>query len=1232
MIRLREVAVSAVLLTVLLSGGAHQAAADATFDKLISAKKYQEAIDYADRSLSAPDRDALTWIKLGEANNALGMPEKALACYLVSWRINPDDYNALVGAAHAYNLMKQPENAMEMARKALDKKFTAEASWEYAQACIDLGKPAEAKKAMEKVLEGDSSNVIAARELANIYFSEGAWSSAVPLLKRGFTKNASGELAFQIGKAYAELGVGDSALAYLKKALEKNGPAIPSKMMLARACFSKKKFAECAAYYRDIPPDSMKGRDWYEYGSALEKTQGITIAADFYRKAVETFGTSSTVPEALLAREKVARALIAKGEFSTALAHLNTIVAADPEGSTVADGYFLLSEAYKGMKDTRNAIASLEKAISVNSRNVEAYARLADLYQSAGNNEKAKQTFEVLMGLSPDDPKIYLALGNYNLKSRRFNEALKQFEKSGKLKNSAAAHEGYAQAAFELKKYDLARDAAQAVLTIDKKARGARLVMALVHLNSKNFTEARDQLEMLLKNDPDNVELLEHLATCYEQLDAKEKLVDVDKKIAGMNSGDTVSRKRLAHYYEAAGNSSEALRYYRQLSVLTPKDTAVLSPLSRLAAKSGLTDEAVRYLREYLAVNGSDAGAHRDLGDLYYGQKKLDGALNEYRTALKLDPSITGFHKRYAEIVMAKGQEGEVIQALTGVVKSGAADVSTFMTLGLIYQKKKQYANATEMYQKALGLEPSNFDALVALASCQAATGDNNNAIVSFEQAVMMNTDAVDELRELGDLYEKVHRKDEAYKKYRQYLDRKPADAGLAEKVGAYLFSEGDTSGALRYFEIAGKKLSVENSVSYAQACLGANKNSEALSVLLPLKANKKLAVPLQHRVYLMVAQAFEHDSDLVAAARAYGDYTALKGVNDPDASFKQGLFLEKKDPVQARAVYENNCKRFPADYRNYLHLGLLYSEQKSMLSKAIPLFKRVTELADSIPSVWLELGKIYAKTGNEDEELRAYQRYVETDPQNVLANKRIGIIMIRKERYNEGIVFLEIANTLQQDDPEITTALAKGYMKTNRSEEAITLLNKAKEKMGDDPEIRFQLFELYQKTGQKDKAKKEIEALVDMKREPRYLRLYAEALMIQGKNSEAESAIEEILATVPDDISTLMLKGKVLRLQKRFDEAIEVYKEIGYVEPDYAPSLCERAFTHMEQSKPQWAETFFKRALRSDSNFGRAELGLALLCKMKKDTAGYNEHLENARRLSPDDEDVQQELKKAKR
>ena len=207
----------------LLCAASLPACADATLDKLVADGKYKEAIDYADEKVPSAQRDASVWVQLGRANESLDMPEKALACFLVGWRMNPDEYQALLGAARIYNKLGQPDNAVTMAKKALDKNFTAEASWEYAKACIALSRSVEAKAALEKVIAADSANAIANKELGNIYFNEGAWQKALPLLRKTYAMKPDAETAYKIGKSYGGTGVPDSTIIYLREAVSKGG-------------------------------------------------------------------------------------------------------------------------------------------------------------------------------------------------------------------------------------------------------------------------------------------------------------------------------------------------------------------------------------------------------------------------------------------------------------------------------------------------------------------------------------------------------------------------------------------------------------------------------------------------------------------------------------------------------------------------------------------------------------------------------------------------------------------------------------------------------------------------------------------------------------------------------------------------------------------------------------------------------------------------------------------------
>jgi Tfp pilus assembly protein PilF len=75
---------------------------------------------------------------------------------------------------------------------------------------------------------------------------------------------------------------------------------------------------------------------------------------------------------------------------------------------------------------------------------------------------------------------------------------------------------------------------------------------------------------------------------------------------------------------------------------------------------------------------------------------------------------------------------------------------------------------------------------------------------------------------------------------------------------------------------------------------------------------------------------------------------------------------------------------------------------------------------------------------------------------------------------------------------------------------------------------------------------------------------------------------------------------------------------------------MVERANVYLLQSKPQWAETFFQRALKADPKNALSELGLARVCKLRKDRGDYMAHLDRAKILDPFNTDIQDEEKKA--
>ncbi|MDD5673641.1 MAG: tetratricopeptide repeat protein, partial [Chitinivibrionales bacterium] len=342
--------IRSLMFSIVLIAWIFSAFADETFDKLIADQKYKEAIQYADDKIPAEARKADIWVKLAKANEELGFNEKALACYMVSWRLNPSDYQSLLGAAKIYNKLSQPDNAMTMAQKALAINFTAEASWEYARACIQLNRSAEAKKALEKVIETDAGNVVANRELGLIYYNDKQYEKALPLLKTSLIKKPEAELYLKIGRAYLEIRALDSAITYLKLAASKAGGVSEANLMLARAYFSTDNFSAAAAEYdRIVGKASLKPADYYDRAVAKEKTGNADDAVAAYTAAVKEFG-SDAGSEALQARMKVAKDQLSHKSFQAALTNLEFVRAADKAGQYSPEILFLLADANEGAK------------------------------------------------------------------------------------------------------------------------------------------------------------------------------------------------------------------------------------------------------------------------------------------------------------------------------------------------------------------------------------------------------------------------------------------------------------------------------------------------------------------------------------------------------------------------------------------------------------------------------------------------------------------------------------------------------------------------------------------------------------------------------------------------------------------------------------------------------------------------------------------------------------------
>jgi tetratricopeptide (TPR) repeat protein len=984
------------------------------------------------------------------------------------------------------------------------------------------------------------------------------------------------------------------ALACLEKVKEAKLQTVALHMAIADCYYQTTNFQKAAEAYAKARAQAP-GRAILEellkpLADCYEKTGRQLDAAKAYEAYVKLPG----VKDADASYKQAALRESTERSVAMTIFQANTLVFPQDARNFVRLGVMLSEDPAQVNK----TIEMLQKASVLDPNDPLVWQKLSDAYHNAGITGKELSASIKLAALVPGNMEANRRAAGILYKKKQFAQAIPYLEK---------------------------------ITANSPQDAEIMLMLADANMQTKNPQKAVEIYSKAKDLQPDNVKLWLDLIAAAEDAGLSEKvaqskggLADLDRKIAAKDPKALDSRVRLAQYLLNKNDFDAAYPVYKELAVLMPKDKQVFGRLVEIAQKKGVTADEFNYLKQFVVLDPTNAKAHIDLGNLLYDQKNVDGALTEYRLAWKSDPAMTGYFQRFAEIVVSKGLDDESVAVLNAAIKSGEADPKMYITLGKIYQKKKQYAPAINLFKKVSNNDPKNLEVLSLMGECLAGSGDIANAILTYEQVVLLNPQASIEYKALGDLQMRQSKTDEAIKAYQKYLENAPGDEKVAKTVGLYKYSKKKYPEAITYLEMikSGTLQDAEYLMALGDSYYQQGNCQKTCAFFGQLRV-KNPAETILKKILRPLGECYEKNGDAAKAAEAYEAYTALPGVTDADASYLKAFLREKSDPKSAEVLYQGNIKAFPNDSRSFVRLGMMYAATPATYAKATQPLSEASALNPKDITVLQKLAQVWGSLKNEDRELEAYKKLLVLEPQNAEANLRVGEILIKKKQYSKAIENLEMVQTVNPQDPEVLLMLSEGYLKTGRRDKGIELLAKAQTFKKDNPELMLQLYGLYKETGKLKEAEEVIKQLIKLKNDNKYRSLYADDLLNQQRYDEALAVAGEIEKSDPMNVDGLMLKGRIQGLQNKLEEAIETFKMVSFVNENYAPADYERGEIYRKQVNFERAESFYRKALQANPKYALAELGLARLSKAQNKTAEYQDHLNRAKALDPDNKEI---------
>ena len=324
------------------------------------------------------------------------------------------------------------------------------------------------------------------------------------------------------------------------------------------------------------------------------------------------------------------------------------------------------------------------------SDSLESLLKQAFELEKGKNFSAAEGVYKKALLISPDDPEILKRLGLICQQQGKMNESIEIFQR---IIRRAPLYPGVnsllAISYYALNNFDKTIEVAQKELTGNPKDRQARNYLALALSSSGRLLEAIQQLDILLKEDPQNVATLYQLA--------------IDYKVAAQRSAENLAK-------------------------LYPDSEFTHAIRAEVLADNFRFEEAIKEFKEVIRKNPNFPGIHVALGQVYWQNKNLEDAQEELKQALLEDPNQPLANYYLGDILVTNKEFLPAIPHLEVTISVYPQLTQAYVLLGKCYVGTGDFQRAIQFFHKALEQDPNLKEVHFQLAEVYARLGNKEES------------------------------------------------------------------------------------------------------------------------------------------------------------------------------------------------------------------------------------------------------------------------------------------------------------------------------------------------------------------------------------------------------------------------------------------------------------------------------------------------------------------------
>jgi cellulose synthase operon protein C len=857
---------------------------------------------------------------------------------------------------------------------------------------------------------------------AKDYLAKNDSAAAIIQLKTALQKDPNaGEARFLLGKALLAGGDASGAAIELRKALDQQVDQNLVVPELARALFVLGDYQQLTQQFETtVLSDPAAEAD---LKVTLARTYGGVGRRDKARDAAKA--ALEAVPDHGPANIFMARLQADTGDIDGALAAIDRQLERTPQD---AEGWQVKGDLLAlGKRDADGALAAYRQALTVKPDHVPAHSGAMTILLGKQDVEGAKKQLADLQKVLPRHPQTQYFAGNVALLERdldRANEIVQQLLRVAS--NNPRVLQLAGAVAFERGSLAQAEAHLAKALAIAPGLDVSRRLLTLTHLRRAEPSKALSVMQPLLERRNVPAAVWSMKGQAHVQQGELQEAEDAFAQAAKINPDDARSQTALAVSRVLQGETEAGLAQLRSLAADEDSSVADLPLIATLVRKRDFPGA----LKAIDALEGKQPErpvAANLRARVLLAQGDRPGAVKAFERALEIQPSFFPAAAALAQIALAekrpadaqaivdkvlaadpknsqaliasaalKARAGakreDIVAMFTRAIQQVPTDAAPRLALINYQLAQKEVPAALSTAQQAVAALPEHAGVLDALGRAQAASGDTNQAISSFNKLAQMLPNSPAPYMRLADVQWAAKNQGAAIEALRRALSVDPdnlraqralVDAFLAQdkpaeatKVALEIQKQRPKAdvGFLIEGGIEASKQRWEPALAAYRKGLQAAPDSTELATRthVALTAAKKTAEADRHAAAWLKA----HPQD--AGFRFYlGD-----------------LALARRDLPRAEAAYREVLKLQPENALALNNVAWLMAAQKK--PGAVPLAEKAVELLPDRPVIMDTLATALAAEGQPDKGVDIMRQALALDDKNPMWRLNLARLLIQ--------------------------------------------------------------------------------------------------------------------------------------------------------------------------------------------------------------------------------------------